>query len=228
MPRPKRLCVPGLPHHVVQRGNNRNATFYHNEDYFTYLTFLDEAAQRHGVSVHAYVLMTNHVHLLLTPVDSDGLSLTMQTLGRRYVSYINKAYRRTGTLWEGRFISSVVDRETYCLACYRYIELNPVRAAMAADPADYQWSSYHRNGLGRADSLLSPHSSYLGLGTTRDGRATKYRELINEGVGPEVVGQIRYGARKGLPVGGSRFKADIEEHLGRRLSNGRLGRPTKK
>ncbi|MDH3747529.1 MAG: transposase [Gammaproteobacteria bacterium] len=226
MPRPKRLCVPGLPHHVVQRGNNRNATFYQSEDCFTYLTFLDEAVQRHGVKVHAYVLMTNHVHLLLTPSDSDGLSLAMQTLGRRYVTYINKTYQRTGTLWEGRFKSSIVDRETYCLACYRYIELNPVRAAMVASPTDYQWSSYHTNGLGRADTLLTSHSCYLQLGNTRIERATQYRKLINEGLGPEVVRQIRYGARKGLPVGCSRFKADIEEHLGRRLSSGRIGRPT--
>lgn len=139
MPRPKRICIPGLPHHVVQRGNNRIPTFYHSDDYTAYLTFLIDAVTEHKMNVHAYVLMTNHVHLLVTPTDPDGLSLTMQSQGRRYVTYINKAYHRTGILWQGRFESSVVDSETYCLTCYRYNELNPLRANIVANPADYRW-----------------------------------------------------------------------------------------
>jgi len=136
MPRPKRICIPGLPHHVIQRGNNRVPTFYHDEDYRYYLNVLRESMEDHGVVLHAYVLMSNHVHLLMTPASSNGLSLTMQALGRRYVMHVNKTYRRTGTLWEGRFKASVIDSDQYCLACYRYIELNPVRTGMVSTPAD--------------------------------------------------------------------------------------------
>jgi putative transposase len=145
MPRPKRICIPGYPHHIVQRGNDRQATFYHDEDCVEYLAFLDDAARQFSIAVHSHVLMTNHVHLLVSPSTVAGLSLMMQSLGRRYVSYINKHYRRTGTLWEGRFKSSVVDSTRHCLTCYRYIELNPVRANMVIDPVDYGWSSGSAN-----------------------------------------------------------------------------------
>jgi putative transposase len=228
VPRPKRICIPGLPHHVVQRGNNRNPTFYHSDDYIAYLAFLNEAATEHEMNVHAYVLMTNHVHLLVTPTDPDCLSLTMQSLGRRYVTYINKAYHRTGTLWQGRFKSSVVDSETYCLTCYRYIELNPLRANMVAKPADYRWSSYRSNGMGETDKLITPHPVYLALARSRSERTARYRDLVEQRLSTEMVAKIRYGARKGLPVGNPRFVADIEEHLGKRLGTGRVGRPTKK
>jgi len=180
------------------------------------------------MNVHAYVLMTNHVHRLVTPTDPDGLSLTMQSLGRRYVTHINKAYHRTGTLWQGRFKSSVVDSETYCLTCYRYIELNPLRANMVAKPADYRWSSYRSNGMGETDKLITPHPVYLALARSRLERTARYRDLVEQRLSTEMVAKIRYGARKGLPVGHHRFVADIEEHLGKRLGTGRVGRPTKK
>jgi putative transposase len=132
------MCIPGLPNRIVQRGNNRHAAFYHSDDRARYLEILSEAKERHDVAIHAYVLMTNHVHLLMTPVTENGLSLTMQSLGRKYVAYINKTYRRTGTLWEGRFKCSLIDTDRYCLACYRYFDLNPVRAGMVGRAGEYR------------------------------------------------------------------------------------------
>lgn len=216
-----------MPHHVIQRGNNRQATFFADKDYMQYLSFLRDAANRHDVAVHAYVLMTNHVHMLVTPAEATSLSLVVQTLSRRYVTYVNKTYSRTGTLWEGRFRSSVVDNEFYCLACYRYIELNPVRAAMVAAPAEYRWSSYRSNGLGRTDSLITPHAVYLALAESRLARAAQYRRMIAESLQPEVVRMFRYGARKGLPVGNRHFKVEIEKMIGRKLGDRRVGRPSK-
>ena len=228
MPRPPRICIPGLPHHVVQRGNNRNATFYDHGDYEKYLTLLGEAAEKHGSAIHAYVLMTNHVHLLITPSSSDGLSLTMQTLGRRFVTYINKSYGRTGTLWEGRFKCSVIDSDHYCIACHRYIDLNPVRAGMVEDPVNYPWSSCRNNARGYSSGLLTPHASYLQLGTTKNARAARYHALIAGAPHESSMQDIRHGITKGLPVGSDQFRAEIEKHLGRRLGKRKVGRPAKR
>lgn len=225
MPRPKRICVPGLPHHLVQRGNNRQATFYDHTDYAVYLAFLEEAAAENGVAVHAYVLMTNHVHLLATPSDTTSLSKAVQSLGRRYVAYINKTHERTGTLWEGRFRSSVVDNDFYCLACYRYIESNPVRASIVPTPAEYRWSSYGSNALGKKDSLITPHSVYLALAQNRPARNVQYRRMFRDSLNSNVVEQLRIGARKGLPVGTESFKASIEREIGQRPGTGAVGRP---
>ena len=158
MPRPKRLNLPGVPQHVTQHGNNRQACFFEDADDCLYLSLLAVACQRHPCAVHAYVLMTNHVHLLITPEFAQGLSLVMRDLGRDYVRNVNKAYRRAGTMWEGRFKSSLVDSENYCLSCYRYIESNPVRAHMVAHPREYPWSSFHVNALGRSDDAVSKKS----------------------------------------------------------------------
>jgi putative transposase len=174
MPRRARLSVPGIPWHIIQRGNNRSVCFYAEEDYRRYLDELTELAARFGCAVHAYVLMTNHVHLLLTPAKADSAGLLMKHLGQRYVQYVNKSYRRSGTLWEGRFRSCLTQSEDYVLACYRYIELNPVRAAMVRHPRDYRWSSFHANGNGRTDALLVPHEQYLRLGRTADARRDGY------------------------------------------------------
>ena len=149
MPRQLRYNLPGIPQHVIQRGNNRQATFFSDEDYMRYLADLKSACDQHQCEVHAYVLMTNHVHLLMTPHNGDGIAKTMQSLGRRYVVYINQTYRRTGTLWEGRYKAALIDSENYLLTCYRYIELNPVRAeGMVDHPGKYRWSSYRANALG--------------------------------------------------------------------------------
>ena len=162
MTRLPRIALPSIPQHVIQRGNNRQPCFYADDDYHFYLECLGEAARKYHVSIHAYVLMTNHVHLLLTPAAMTGVSQVMQTLGRRYVRYINHTYRRSGTLWEGRYHASLVQADHYLLTCYRYIELNPVRAGMTDDPAGYRWSSYRCNALGQPDKLIEPHEYYLG------------------------------------------------------------------
>ena len=158
MPRKPRFHLPGVPVHVVQRGNNRQAVFYDEQDYRAYLKWLEEGAERYGCAIHAYVLMTNHVHLLVSPAHGESLGRLMQYLGRYYVLYINHHYGRSGTLWEGRYKASLIQAQDYLLACYRYIELNPVRAGMAKGPGQYRWSSYGYNALGREDRLLTPHS----------------------------------------------------------------------
>jgi putative transposase len=148
MPRLPRYVLPGQPQHVIQRGNNRSPLFNVEADYACFLHYMQDACRRHGCHVHAYVLMTNHIHLLITPESKDGLSKVMQSVGRRYVQYFNTSYQRTGTLWEGRYKATIVDSESYLLTCYRYIELNPVRAKLVGHPAEYRWSSYHANALG--------------------------------------------------------------------------------
>lgn len=227
MPRPTRICIPGYPHHVVQRGNNRTKTFFGERDFRKYLKILADVAGEHGSAIHAYVLMTNHVHLLLTPESSDSLSLTMQALGRSYVQYINKCYERTGTLWEGRFKSSIIDSDHYCLACYRYIDLNPVRAGIVTNPLDYPWSSYRYNALMYANDLICPHPTYMELGTTGQARAARYHDLIRGALNESSVNDIRHGIAKGLPVGSDQFKGTVEEYLGYALGTRKVGRPVK-
>lgn len=163
MPRQPRIDLPGIPQHVVQRGNDRRPCFFEPIDHVRYLDELTEAAGRAGCAIHACVLMTNHVHLLVTPGDTGRFGQMMQALGRRYVRYINDRYCRTGTLWEGRYKACPVQCDDHLLRCYRYIELNPVRAAMVADPADNRWSSYAANALRRTEALLAPHPVYLAL-----------------------------------------------------------------
>jgi len=175
MGRRPRINLVGVPQHVIQRGNNREPCFYSNEDYTAYLEFLKIAAEKTNCHVHAYVLMTNHVHLLVTPMEDYGVSALMQSLGKRYVQYINKTYKRTGTLWEGRFKSSLVDSNNYLFTCMRYIELNPVRAHMIDVPSEYCWSSYSFNAMSIVNELLIPHPLYLELGSTSEERCYAYR-----------------------------------------------------
>lgn len=166
MARLPRFVFPGHPQHVIIRGNNREPIFVANEDYRFYLDKLQEACIKHLCDVHAYVLMTNHVHLLITPNNEDSISKVMQMLGRYYVQYFNCSYKRTGTLWEGRYKASLVDSEAFALTCYRYIELNPVRANMVTHPAEYPWSSYRQNALGLEDKLVTSHYLYDALGNS--------------------------------------------------------------
>ena len=183
---------------------------------------------REGCNVHAYVLMTNHVHLLMTPSACGQVALVMQSLGRRYVRYINDRYRRTGTLWEGRYKSSLVDRENYLLHCYRYIELNPVRARMTADPLDYAWSSQAHNAFGHADLLIHPHSSYLALGATDEERHRAYRALAMENLSRDHLDAIRIHLQRQHALGSDRFRTAIEAQLSRRAGPAKIGRPRKK
>jgi putative transposase len=176
MPRRARITMAGMPVHLIQRGNNRHACFFADEDHFCYLHHVKELADKFDCWVHAYVLMTNHVHLLVTPDSAQGISLLMKHLGQRYVQYINRSYRRNGTLWEGRFRSCIVQSEAYLLRCQRYIELNPVRADMVSHPRDYPWSSYRANAEGQPSSLVSPHALFENLGRTAQERRAAYRE----------------------------------------------------
>ncbi|MEO8162047.1 MAG: transposase, partial [Arenimonas sp.] len=180
MARVPRIDLPGIALHIVQRGNDRQACFADDADYLHYRQELGEAALEHECALHAYVLMTNHVHLLLTPQAPGASSRMMQAIGRRYVGRFNARYQRTGTLWEGRFKSVLVDSERYVLSCYRYIELNPVRAGMAATALDYRWSSHRHNGRGVSDPRIKPHPTYLALGATEAERLKAYRQLVDE------------------------------------------------
>ena len=225
MPRQPRLDVPGIPMHVVQRGNNRHPCFFTEADYCRYLRDLREAALEHGCRVHAYVLMTNHVHLLLTPTAARGISLFMQFVGRRYVSYVNATYARSGTLWEGRFKSCLVDSDSYVLACYRYIELNPVRAAMVHSPADYRWSSYQANATGRPDALVTPHDSLVALGAEPSSRQQAYRDLVACGLTAEQLAVMRTYAQQQRAFGSAQFQAEVERQVARCAVVRPQGRP---
>ncbi len=225
MPRRPRLQFAEIPLHIVQRGINREPCFFAEEDYHCYFHWLEDAARDCGCAIHAYVLMTNHVHLLLTPAENGSAARLMQSLGRRYVQYINRFYRRTGSLWEGRYKSSLVQVETYLLACYRYIELNPVRAGMVADPGQYRWSSYRANGLGQPDPRLTPHALYLAQGRGADERTHAYRALFRPHLDAEAAADIRQALQLGMPVGQNRFAELICAKAGVRVNSGRRGRP---
>ncbi len=227
MPRRARIAVPGIPWHIIQRGNNRSACFFSDSDYECYLSTLEEQAGMHRCAVHAYVLMTNHVHLLVTPERRDSAALMMKNLGQRYVQYINRTYRRSGTLWEGRFKSCLAMEEAYVLTCYRYIELNPVRAKMVESPGDYPWSSYGYNAAGKASSLLTPHRHYLGLGENNIARQENYRSLVSLDLDPEKVREVRSATNGNFALGSSCFQEQIGETLGRRVVPGVSGRPRK-
>jgi putative transposase len=227
MPRHPRLDLPGVPQHVVQRGNNRQPCFLREQDYRCYLTQLGEAARSHDCRIHAYVLMTNHVHLLMTPAAVGAVSLTMQSLGRRYVGYINATYRRTGTLWEGRYKSCLIDSQRYLMTCYRYIELNPVRAAMVETPGTYPWSSYRFNAHGSSDALIQPHEDYLALGGTTEQRCAAYQALFLEAIGQDRLDEIRAYVQQQRAWGTSRFQATIEAELKRVAKVRPRGRPSK-
>ncbi|PKO34528.1 MAG: transposase [Betaproteobacteria bacterium HGW-Betaproteobacteria-7] len=227
MPRRPRVLLSGYPLHIVQRGINREPCFFTDEDYHCYLHWLEESARACGCAIHAYALMTNHVHLLITPEKDGGPSRLMQSLGRRYVQYANRFYRRTGSLWEGRYKSSVVQAENYLVTCQRYIELNPVRAGMVVDPGQYRWSSYRANGLGEVDARLTPHKCYLSLGQGDGERQAAYRALFRPELEAEAINDIRKALQSGMPLGNERFAETICGNLGIRHNTGKRGRPNR-
>lgn len=227
MPRLPRLKLPNTPLHIIQRGNNRSVCFATDEDYRFYLDYLADISAKVGVAIHAYVLMTNHVHLLATPQDAAGASQLMKRLGQRYVQYFNRAYHRTGTLWEGRFRSCVVREEAYFLGCHRYIEMNPVRAEMVAHPGEYRWSSYAANAQGDVSPLIRPHAVYGGLGLTNEERQAAYRELFRYDLDPGLMDEIRQATHSGLVLGSDRFAQEVALLAGRRTRRGKAGRPFK-
>ena len=201
MPRPPRFVLPSVPLHIIQRGNNRLPCFVGPNDYLVYLDMLRECAIDCGCALHAYVLMSNHVHLLLSPDDDDSASMMMQRLGRRYVRYFNHRHARTGTLWEGRFRSSLVQDERYLMICHRYIELNPVRARMVDAPSGYHWSSHSTNAFGQPSALLTPHPAYTGLGGSPIARQAAYRQLFSEALSEDVLDQVRQAGNGNRPLG---------------------------
>ena len=217
MARLPRFVIPEQQQHVIVRGNNRAEIFCADADYSFYLEKLKLACDKHGCSVHAYVLMTNHVHLLITPHFEQSLGKTMQMLGRYYVQYYNYCYRRTGTLWEGRYKATLIDSEAYLLTCMRYIELNPVRAGIAVDPSDYPWSSYRHNVLGEANDMVVLHPEYQRLGESNEARQAAYRELFRYQLSENNITEIREATNKAWVLGNDRFKQRIQEQLGRRV-----------
>jgi putative transposase len=201
MVRQLRMDLAGVPQHLIQRGNNRQPCFFADGDRRRYLDWLHEAAQEYGGSVHAYVLMNNHVHVLATGAEPGSLGRMMQSLGRRYVGYVNFRYQRTGTLWEGRYRSNPIGSERYLLTCYRYVELNPVRAGIVSLPGDYRWSSYHCNASGKMDKLITPHVTYLSLGKTSTARFSAYQRLFRDAIDEEDLKAIREGVNRGKALG---------------------------
>lgn len=224
MPRQQRYFVPGVAAHIVQRGHNRAACFRRDNDYLLYLLHLRELSERHGCEVHAYCLMTNHVHLFLTPSSTHACISLMRDLGQRYVQYFNRCYGRRGTLWEGRYGSFLAESARYVIACYRYIEANPVDAGMVSDPAAYPWSSYAANTGARMDAMIKPHAEFLALGLDARSRLASYRGLVAEKLDPELVRQIEEAAESGYPLASEAFKTDLKIRLGRKTEPGRPGR----
>lgn len=227
MPRRPRIFLPETPLHIVQRGHNRQPCFYCDGDYQAYLGWLGEALQHTGCKLHAYVLMTNHVHLLLTPPAPSSVAQLMISLGRRYVQHVNRSYGRSGTLWESRYRASPVQAEHYLLLCQRYIELNPVRGGMVHDPAAYRWSSYRAHALGIEDPLLTPHALYDAIAETASDRQQSYRALFRNELGETLMSDIRLTLQQNQPLGNNRFFETIAQVTGQRREAKPRGRPRK-
>jgi putative transposase len=225
MPRPARLSLAGQAHHIIHRGNNRQPIFFSDADRRRFLNELGEVLAAQGCTLHAYVLMTNHVHLLLTPGADGGVGRMMQALGRRYAGYVNRVHDRTGTLWEGRYRSTIVDAEDYVMACYRYIEANPVRAGVAARAEDHSWSSFAHNALARGDELIGEHPSYLSLGSTPEARAAVYLDGFSRGQSRELLDVLRDATNRGWVPGRPSFRREIEAALERSVEPPVRGRP---
>jgi putative transposase len=225
MARLPRLTLPGFPHHIIQRGNNRQAIFASTADYQTLLDLLDASARKFGVAIHAYVLMANHFHLLATPQSTDALSQMMQAVGRRYVRYFNDSQKRSGTLWEGRYRSTVIQAERYLLPCMAYMDLNPVRAGVVAQARDYPWSS-HGHYIGqRTDKLITPHSLVWELGNTPFAREAAYAERVREGISPVQHTALTDAALRGWALGDPEFVAELQKITQRRVTKSTAGRP---
>lgn len=225
MARLPRLTVPGYPHHLIQRGNNRQPIFDRDADYALLLSLLEEHAKQAAVTLHAYVLMTNHFHLLATPETAEGIPQMMQAVGRRYVRHFNQRQARTGTLWEGRYKSTLIQAERYLLACMVYLDLNPVRAGMVAYPADYPWSS-HSHYVGKGPNrLIAPHPLYWELGNTPFAREEAYAELVRSGITPQQQSALTNSALRGWALGDAAYVAELQRRTERRVEKGRAGRP---
>lgn len=228
MPRARRYLLAGVPQHIVQRGIDRQAVFFEDVDYESFLGLMAASAESYRVSVHAYCLMTNHYHLLVTPHERMSIPRFMRYRSGSYVRHANIRYGRTGTLWDGRYRASLVDEEGYFLVCHRYIELNPVRAGMVKIPGRYRWSSYPRNAWGAEDRCVTPHSMYRALGRCEASRQAAYRGLFEGVLVDELVDEVRVALRHNHVLGNERFKDQVQAMLARKLGPGRPGRPREK
>ena len=227
MARQPRLVLPDQPHHVLQRGNDNQPIFRDDDDHRRFLEFLRESAKFYRVAIHAYVLMPNHVHLLATPSDEDGLAAMMQKVGRLYVPWFNNKYGRSGTLFQGRFRTSVIDANAHFLACVRYIELNPQRNQLAFDPLEYPWSSYAHHAGVRPDPLITDHAKYWELGNTPFQREAAYIELAQQGMSGQELDAINAAVLKGAPLGSHAFMLELERKTKRQILPAKRGRPFK-
>lgn len=225
MPRQCRYFIPGIPQHVITRGVDKQAVFFHEQDYELYLKALQDSATTNECLIHAYVLMTNHVHLLVTPERERSLPLMMQAMGKNYVQRLNAHYGRTGTLWEGRYKASLVQDSRYLLTCQRYIELNPVRAGIVAGPGEYPYSSYAYHAVGSEDATITAHACYLELAVNSSARKRAYRRLFRTMIDEESLSRIRNNTNACGVIGDSRFKEQIEAMLDRAVPTGKRGRP---
>jgi len=225
MPRRARIVVGGLPVHVVQRGNNRAACFFEDQDRAFYLFHLERLLPRARCALHAYCLMTNHVHLLLTPAAPESCAQLMKDMGQLHTQYVNRQYGRSGTLWEGRFKSCIVQSENYLISCYRYIELNPVRAGLCGHPAEYAWSSFRMNAPGVPGGLVSPHDEFLRLGANDVERRAAYASLFGSILDASRVEEIRSATNGNYALGDATFRRKLAARIGRRVERGNPGRP---
>ncbi len=227
MARTSRIVVPNLPHHIIQQGNDRQPIFRDDEDCQLFLGWMREASRQFKVAIHAYALMGNHLHLLATPSDAQGLARMMQLLGRFYVPYFNRKYDRTGTLWQGRFKTSVIESDQFFLACTRYIEMNPVRAGLVAHPAEYKWTSYAHHVGDKPDSLIADHPLYWALGNTPFEREAAYKHFMQQPAAQEEIESLRQAVMKGRALGSEQFQIQLEKRMNRRVRPGKRGRPAK-
>lgn len=228
MPRKPRFFLPDVPAHIFQRGHSKEPVFFEDDDYHAYLNWLEKASERYGCAIHAYVLMTNHIHILATPDSRQGISLMMQYIGRHYVPYINFTYGTSGSIWEGRYKSSLVHDEEYLLSCMRYIELNPVRADMVNNPSQYRWSSYRANAQGKSSSILTQHTLFRSLGGTSVERMEAYKGIFAAHVNQEEHDTIQKAYQTGTPLGNDYFRKKIENKLKCKVGQNRRGRPSKR
>jgi putative transposase len=227
MPRKPRFYLPGVPVHIVQRGHSRSPVFFETQDYVTYAHWVREGSEKYNIAVHAFVLMKNHIHLLITPPKAQNVSLFMQFVGRRYVPYMNHKYGKSGSIWEGRYKASLVQEETYFLIVMRYIELNPVRANIVDLPGHYQWSSFFHNAGEQRISFIKPHPIYSALGRDKRERCDAYLKLFEGHIDKEDMKRIRESWQTGTPLGNDLFRDKIEKQLHCKVGVARRGRPTK-
>lgn len=225
MARLSRVSLKGFAQHIIQRGNNHLPCFFGADDYEQYLDYLSDAMDKYGVILHSYCLMPNHVHLLMTPESSDGISRALQDLGRRYVRYINFKYNRTGTLWEGRYHSCLIENNSHVMDCYRYIESNPIRSKISEGTQLYKWSSYNCNALNKTDCFVVPHAEYLKLGKDSKSRCSAYQSLMGIELEADKVKNIREATQSNRVYGSDNFIYWIENELSIKIRKKKAGRP---